>query len=55
MDTDLNYDLLEVRSHFWVFCFFLVDCFALMESINVAGVLQKAEDADSRACTKSQV
>ena len=26
-----------------------------MELINVAGVLQEAEDADSRVCTRSQV
>ena len=26
-----------------------------MDSINVAGVLQEAGDADSRACTRSQV
>ena len=26
-----------------------------MESINVASVLQEAEDADSEACTRSQV
>ena len=29
--------------------------FGQMESINVAGVLQEAGDADSRACTRSQV
>ena len=32
--------------------FFLVNWVGRMESINVAGVLQEAKDADSRACTK---
>ena len=36
-------------------CFFLVDCFRHIESISVAGVLQEAGYADSRACTRSQV
>ena len=33
----------------------LLDCFGPMESINVACVLQEAEDAHSRACTRSQL
>ena len=33
----------------------LLDSFGRMESINVACVLQEAGDADSRACTRSQV
>ena len=37
------------------FPFFLVNCFGGMKSINVASVLQEAGDADSRACTRSQV
>ena len=52
-----QYDMicLEVRSNFWILCFFLVDCFGQMESVNVAGVLQETGDADSRAHTRSQV
>ena len=44
--------MLEVESHFWILCFFPGGLFGRMESINVAGVLQEAADADSRACTR---
>ena len=51
----VQYDLQGVESHFWVLCFFVVISLGGMESINVAGVLQEAGDADSSACTRSQV
>ena len=51
----VGYNLLEVRTNFWVLCFFLVDCFGQMESINLAGVLQEVGDADSRGRTRSQM
>ena len=52
-----QYDMicLDVGSNFCILCFLLFDCFEWMESINVAGVLKEAGDADSRAYTKSQV
>ena len=43
---------LNLFSGFFVFSDFL---FGWMESINVAGVLQEAGDADSKARTRSQV
>ena len=42
------YDFLGVGSHFWILCFYLVDCFGRMKSINAASVLQEAGHADSR-------
>ena len=51
-----QYDLicwkLNLISGFFVFSGYLI---GQMESINVAGVLQEAGDADSRAHTRSQV
>ena len=49
------YDLLEIGSHFWIFMFSPICLLGQMESVGVAGVLEEAGDADSRACTKSQV
>ena len=46
--------MLEVESHFRILCFFPGGLFGQMESINVAGVLQEAADADSRACTRAK-
>ena len=46
---------LEVGFDFCILCFFLVDCFGQMESINVNGVLQEAGDADSSVRIRSQV
>ena len=43
---------LNLISGFFIFSGYLI---GRMESINVAGVLQEAGDADSRAGTRSQV
>ena len=37
------------------FLFLLQWVFGRIESVDVAGVLQEVGDADSRACTRSQV
>ena len=48
----LTINLLKVAYH-PVSCY--ITTFGQMESVNVVDVLQEAEEADSRACTRSQV
>ena len=33
----VRYELLEVRSHFWILCFFLIDCLGGWNGINKCG------------------